>query len=232
MRSRELAPGSARRRPGRRGDSRSRLGLAAAGLGCLILVVVLGVAVGPRASGPDRDLRRVLRQPLDQRPYGKAIRMLATETGWPHAAAAMALLPVTLAGILLAWELQRRARPASLGRWRWLPLMLLALPAQHLLRVILDRAGPGVPWWSQGTRGAYPSGAALVVALGWAVGVVVVWDLRPRWRPAAITAAALALGLHAAARVATQKHWATDILGSYLLAGGMLLLAAATRGRE
>jgi hypothetical protein len=86
----------------------------------------------------------------------------------------MALLPVALAGVLLACELHRRARPASLGRWRWLPLILLALPVQHLLRVILDRAGPGVPWWSQGTRGAYPSGATLAVALGWAVGVVVV----------------------------------------------------------
>jgi hypothetical protein len=29
------------------------------------------------------------------------------------------------------------------------------------------------------------------------------------------------------ARVAAQKHWATDILGSYLLVSGMLLLAAA-----
>jgi membrane-associated phospholipid phosphatase len=192
-------------------------------------VVVLGFAVGPRASGPDRDLLRVLREPLDERPYPQAVRVLATETGWPHAAAAMALLPVALAGVLLACDSHRRARPASLGRWRWLPLILLALPVQHLLRVILDRAGPGVPWWSQGTRGAYPSGAALLVALGWAVGVVVVWDLRPRWRPAAIAAAALALGLHAAARVAAQKHWATDILGSYLLVSGMLLLAAATR---
>jgi hypothetical protein len=99
--------------------------------------------------------------------------------------------------------------------------------------VILDRAGPGVPWWSQGTRGAYPSGAALAVALGWAVGVVVVGDLRPRWRPAAIAAAALVLGLHLVARVAAQKsYWATDILGSYLLVSGMLLLAAATRARS
>jgi membrane-associated phospholipid phosphatase len=37
------------------------------------------------------------------------------------------------------------------------------------------------------------------------------------------------LGLHMVARVAAQKHWATDILGSYLLVGGVLLAAAATR---
>jgi hypothetical protein len=210
-------------------ETRLRVGLAAAGLGCLILVVLLGVAVGPRASGPDRDLRKVLREPLDEWPYQQAVRILATETEWPHASTAMALLPVVVAGALLARDLHRRARPAHLARWRWLLLTLLAVPSQHVLRVILDRAGPRAPWWSNGIRGAYPSGAALLVALSWAVAVVLVWELRPRWRSATIAAAVLALGLHMVARVAAQKHWATDILGSYLLVGGVLLAAAATR---
>jgi membrane-associated phospholipid phosphatase len=116
-------------------------------------------------------------------------------------------------------------------RWAWLLLTLAALPLQHLLRVAFDRAGPNVPLWSEGAKGAYPSGAALLVALGWAVGVVVLADLRPRWRPALLVAATAALGVHAWARVAAHKHWATDILGSYLLVGGVLLLAAATRSR-
>jgi membrane-associated phospholipid phosphatase len=205
--------------------------LAAAGLGCLVAVVLLGVVVGPRSSGPDRDLKRLLREPLDERPYRRAVRILASETGWPHASYAMAALPVVLAGVLLVHDLSRRLPGVRPGRWRWLLLTPLALPAQHLLRVLLDRTGPAVPWWSDGARGAYPSGAALLVALGWAVGGIVAWDLRPRWRPLLLVAAALALGLHAGARVAAQKHWASDVLGSYLLAAGVLLCAAATRPR-
>ena len=144
-----------------------------------------------------------------------------TELAW--------LLPLALAAALVAQEVHWQGRQGRLGAWRWLLPTLLALPAQHLLRVLLDRTGPSVPWWAEGTRGAYPSGAALVVALGWGVGVVVAGDLRPRWRPVLVAAAALALGLHAVARVAAEKHWATDIAGSYLLAGGALLCAAAAR---
>jgi membrane-associated phospholipid phosphatase len=176
-------------------------------------------------------VRRVLREPLDKRPYRVAVRILATESGWPHASYLLALLPLAVAGAVLAldgWARRRKLRPM---RWRWLLLTLVALPLQHLLRVAFDRAGPNVPLWSEGTRGAYPSGAALLVALGWAIGGMVVADLRPRWRPVLGVAAAAALGFHGWARVAAHKHWATDILGSYLLVGGVLLLAAATRSR-
>jgi undecaprenyl-diphosphatase len=154
--------------------------------------------------------------------------VLATETGWPHAAYGLALLPVVLAGAVLAADAARR-RPVRLRRWRWLPLVLLAIPPQQALRVAFDRAGPGVPPWADGARGAYPSGAAMLLALGWGIGLVVVGEMRPRWRPAAVATAVAVLGLHAAARVAADKHWATDIVGGYLLAAGVLLLAAASR---
>ncbi len=205
--------------------------LAVAGVGCLVLVVLLGLAVGPRASGPDRDIKRVLRSPLDEPPYRRAVRTLASETAWPYASYAMAVLPGAVAAALLAHEVWLRARPAVFGRWRWLLPALAALPLQHALRVAFWRSGPKVPLWSEGARGAYPSGAAVLVALGWAVGVVVVGDLRPRWRPIGVALGVAALGLHAVARVTAQKHWATDILGSYLLAAGALLLAAAFASR-
>jgi membrane-associated phospholipid phosphatase len=194
-------------------------------------VLLLGAAVGARSTDPDRDVRRVLREPLDERPYRVAVRILATESGWPHTSYLIALLPLAMAGAVLirdGWARRRDLRPR---RWAWLLLTLAALPMQHLLRVAFDRAGPNVPLWSEGAKGAYPSGAALLVALGWAIGVVVLDDLRPRWRQALLVAAAAALGVHAWARVAAHKHWATDIIGSYLLVGGVLLLAAATRSR-
>ena len=203
--------------------------LAAGGLGCLLLVVMLGLVVGPHANRADNHVKRVLREPLDERPYQRAVRVLATETGWPYASYLLAALPVGLAGTLFAFDLRMPGRQVRVTAWRWLLPVLLAVPAQHLLRILFDRSGPNVPFWAEGTRGAYPSGAALAVALGWAVGGIVAADLRPRWRPVLVAAAACALGLHALARVAAQKHWATDILGSYLLVGGALLCAAAAR---
>jgi membrane-associated phospholipid phosphatase len=205
-----------------------RLALVA-GLGCLVATVLLGIAVGPHATKLDLDLTRVVRDPLDRRSYRQAVRLLASEGSWPHAAWAMALVPVGLAAALVAWDLRGRSWPARLGRWRWLPPVLVALPAQYLLRILLGRDGPRGPSWVEGAPGAYPSGAALLVALGWAVGVAVAWDLRPGWRRGAVAAAGVSLGLHALARVAAQKHWATDIVGSYLLVAGVLLVAVAAR---
>ena len=210
------------------GTRRRRRSLALAGLGCLVLAVLLGAAVGPQASGPDERLQRVLRAPLDQRTYRRAVTVLATETGRPYAAYGLALLPVALVGAVVAVDAVR-GRPLRPGRWRWLSLGLLAVPLQHAMRVLFDRAGPGVALGAEGARGAYPSGAALLVALGWGIGLVVGGQLRPRWRPAAVAAAAVALGLHGAARVAAGKHWATDVLGGYLVVVGVLLLAAASR---
>jgi membrane-associated phospholipid phosphatase len=205
--------------------------LAIAGLVLLTLMLLLGFAVGSRSTDADRDVRRVLREPLDERPYRTAVRILATETGWPHASYLLALLPSALAGAVLVREGWAHRERLRLTRWRWLLLLGAAVPIQHLLRVNFGRAGPKTHLWAEGARGAYPSGAALLVGLGWAVGVVVLWDLRPRWRPVLLVAAAIALGLHAWARVVAHKHWATDIVGSYLLVGGVLLLAAATRSR-
>ncbi len=210
---------------------RWRVGLAIAGLALLTLVVLLGLAVGSRSTDPDRDVKRVLREPLDERPYRIAVRLLATETGWPHASYLIALLPLVLAGAVLAWDRWIRRQGVGLARWRWLSLLVMAVPIQYLLRVSFGRAGPNVPVWSEGAQGAYPSGAALLVGLGWSIGVVVISDLRPRWRPVLLVAAAAALGLHAWARIAAHKHWATDILGAYLLVASVLLLAAATRSR-
>jgi PAP2 superfamily len=202
------------------------------GVACLAVTLLLGIAVGPRATDLDLDLERVVGQSLHQPPYRQAVRLLASERSWPHAAYAMALLPAALAGALLVSDLHGKRWQAGLLRWRWLLPVLLALPAQHLLRILLDRDGPRGPSWADGTPGAYPSGAALLVALGWAVAVAVTWDLRPRRRLLATTAATVTLGVHALARVAEQKHWATDILGSYLLVAGVLLVAAATRAHR
>jgi membrane-associated phospholipid phosphatase len=79
--------------------------------------------------------------------------------------------------------------------------------------------------------GSYPSGAALLMALGWLVGGTVIVRVRPAWRRPLLVAGALALAVHAVARVAVGAHWLTDVLGSYLLAAGMALVAAPLQRR-
>jgi membrane-associated phospholipid phosphatase len=203
-----------------------RPALVAGGLGCLALVVLLGLAVGSGATGPDRLAQRSLAGRLGEPPARRVLAVLASESRWPHAAYALALLPVALAGGLAAADRAAR-RPLPLRRLWWLALGLGAVPLQHLLRLGFDRAGPRMAA-GEAAPGAYPSGAALLVALGWGIGGMVAVRLRPRWRPFVLAGAAVALGLHGAARVAASKHWATDVLGAYLLVAGVLLVAAGS----
>ena len=115
------------------------------GFAWLAVMLLLGMAVGPRATALDLDVKRVSGQPLDQRFYRQAVRLLASERGWPHAAYVMALLPVAVAGVVLAADLHRTRWWAQLLRWRWLLALLLALPVQQLLRELLDTPAAEVP---------------------------------------------------------------------------------------
>ena len=94
-----------------------------------------------------------------------------------------------------------------------------------------DRPDPTESANPKSPLGSYPSGAALLVALGWIVGGTVIMRLRPSWRRPLLAVGALVLAVHAAARAAVGAHWLTDVIGSYLLAAGMALLAASLQRR-
>ena len=114
------------------------------------------------------------------------------------------------------------------GGWLWSLATIAALPVQLVLSGTFDRVGPLVELrGGVDLDGAYPSGAAALVAVTWGIGGVVACRLRPRWRPGVVALTAVVLAVHAVTRTAALKHWPTDILGSYLLVGGVLLLAAA-----
>jgi membrane-associated phospholipid phosphatase len=204
--------------------------LLAAGAGCLAAVVGLGLAVRHQAGWLDRAVPDAARTLLP--PESGLVQALSSEAGWPPGALLMAVLPPAAAAGFLAGEVRRHGVPAVVARWRWLLPALAVLPVLYALRVAFGRPGPGeVAHDGPLYVGAYPSGAALAMGLGWTVGVLVVGAQRPRWRPWLLAAMALALALHLLVRAVTGKHWATDILGSYLLAAGAFLLAAASRAR-
>lgn len=203
--------------------------MLAVGAGCLAAAAVLGVAVGHEATWLDRAAPDVARALLP--PESRLVEVLSSEVGWPPGALLMALLPLVAAAGFLAGEVRRHGIPAVVARWRWVLLTVSAVPVLYALRVAFGRPGPGeVPDGSLYV-GAYPSGAALAVGLGWTLGVLVVGAHRPSWRPWLLAAAGLALILHLLVRAVTDKHWATDILGSYLLVAGAFLLAGSSRAR-
>jgi len=230
----------------RHGDGRAWLPVAA-GLGCLAAVVVLGVVVRHGATLLDEAARRDLHGWLSQRPLTRhVVGPIAHERGRYHGSYVTAALPLLSAAILatiLAAGSLRRDRDQGQSWWSelrprawpwlgWSSVLLCSLPLVEALRLAFDRPDPTESANPKSPLGSYPSGAALLVALGWIIGGTVIVRLRPSWRRPLLAAGALALAVHAAARVAVGAHWLTDVIGSYLLAAGMALLVAPLQRRH
>lgn len=198
---------------------------ALAGVALVAASVLLGFVVGAGGTWLDRTLTPTW--VCAGRTAGTVCEALATERGLPFFVYATAVAPLLAAGLLL-----RRADKAGAGlparAWAWSLTILVTLPAQHVMSLAFGRVGPMVELrGSTDLEGAYPSGAAVLVAVAWSIAAVVIGSLRPAWRPRLAALAGLALSLHLVSRVVALKHWPTDILGSYLLVGGVLLLSAA-----
>lgn len=200
------------------------------GLTCLAAVVAIGLAIGRDPAPPklDDSVRQHLHGWLERQAYRGLVAKVAAERRDGHGTYVTAALPLLLAAAVTA------TRAAGGGRrpraWLpWLVVLLATVPLAFALRIAFGRPGPDegpVHAWSQG---AYPSGGALLVALGWIIGGAVIAWLRPSWRPAVIGLGVLALAVHLLARVAVGDHWLTDVVGSYLLAAGVALLADRLR---
>jgi membrane-associated phospholipid phosphatase len=201
--------------------------VVAAGFACLGAAVLIGLLVHPLGTWLDHAVPSAAGRLVP--PDNPLVQALSSETSWPNGAYLTALLPVALTVALLAGEVRRLGLRRVFEHWRWMLLTLAAVPAHYLLRLGLGRPGPGeVP--ERGVHlGAYPSGTALAVGLGWVLCLVVADELRPRWRPWLLGLAAAAIVVHAVVRAVTDKHWVTDILGSYLIVAGVFLLATSAR---
>jgi hypothetical protein len=198
------------------------------GVACLAAVVAIGLAVGrgPAPAKLDDTVRRHLVAWLDQRSFRDLVARVGAEHRSGHGTYVTAAVPLLAAGAVAAASRGRRRLLAWLP---WLAVLLLTVPLAWGLRVAFGRPGPDagpVQAWSQG---AYPSGGALLVALGWALGLVVITWVRPAWRVPMLLIAALALAVHLFARVAIGDHWLTDVIGGYLLVAGVALLADRLR---
>lgn len=202
--------------------------MASAGLACLAASILIGLTVRRRGIWLDDATVMVAKRLVPR--HGVLVRTLGGEAYWPHGAYLTALLPVAVTVAALACEARQRGVAPTIDHWHWVLLTLAAIPVHYALRVVFARPGPIEVPGQVDLIGAYPSGTALVVGLGWGLCLVVVGQLRPRWRLWLVMLTVIALIVHAAVRVVTHKHWATDILGSYLLVASAFLLAGAARG--
>jgi membrane-associated phospholipid phosphatase len=189
--------------------------------------VLISLAVHDRVTWLDHTLPSVAGRLVS--PQNLFVQVLSSEFDWPNGAYLTALLPVGVTMVVLVGEVRRHGVLAVFSGWRWVLPTLAAIPALYILRMAFGRPGPGEAPEQVELVGAYPSGAALAVALGWAVCLVVVGTLQPRWRAWLAVLTVLALIVHVVVRVVTSQHWATDILGSYLLVASAFLLAGAAR---
>jgi membrane-associated phospholipid phosphatase len=206
---------------------RRRNGTLVLGVVGVAVALVLGVLVGPAGNPVDDAVTRTLGRWCGVPTCRAVIEPMADEGGWPFGAYVTAAVPlVVVCGLLLAEGLRPEVRTAAL---RWLLLVLVAVAVQETLSRLYGRVGPFAG--PDDAPHAYPSGAALLVALGWLGGGMVAAELRPGWRRAWWVATAGALLGHALVRAATGKHWATDIAGSYLLVAGMVALVSWFAGR-
>jgi membrane-associated phospholipid phosphatase len=196
------------------------------GVTLLAAAVLLGMVAQHRGIWLDHAIPDAVGRLVS--PDNLVVRALSSEAGWPHGSYLTALAPVALTIVVVVGELRRHGFRPVFERWPWVLLALAAIPVHYGLRVAFGRPGPedlGQPV----LVGAYPSGAALAVGLGWGLCLVVVGAYRPRWRAWLALVAGVILVLHVIVRVVTDKHWASDIIGSYLLAAAAFLLAGSAR---
>ena len=200
------------------GTTRQLLGLLAAALAGLFLILTAAVVAG-LTNGTDL----VLTHDLQSLSWGPLQPAFALADQWDG------LRQVILASatILVVFALDRRLGllallcPGSDALWYVLELVIARpRPDGHLVHVVRHATG-----------GTYPSGHAVYYL--WAL-VMLALAITPRLprrlRPLPWLAAAVTLALICAGRIVYGEHWPSDVFGGLLLGGAWTLAVLATGG--
>ncbi|SCE89003.1 undecaprenyl-diphosphatase [Micromonospora coriariae] len=141
---------------------------------------------------------------------------------WTEVFAPMPLRAVAL--LVVIWLLRRGARRLAL--WVTTTMVVGGLIGP-LLKLLVGRDRPDLLDPVARAAGyAFPSGHALNATLAAGVLLVVVLPYAGRWRVALWVTAVLVAALTGLSRVALGVHWASDVLGGWLL--GAAVVAATT----
>jgi len=117
--------------------------------------------------------------------------------------------------------------------WRWAVFLLvssqLGLVISNILKFSIARERPPfIENTDLQQHLSFPSGHAFAGFTIWAAMAIIAWyQLRPPWANV-VTILLLVIGLlQAPSRLIVGKHWVTDVLGSWLVGAGWLLLVWA-----
>lgn len=194
--------------------TRHRVWTAAAGIGCLTILVLVGLAVRDRVPGLDAWALRSARSAPGSTISNGATIFSAIST--PLGVAVLAA-----AASLALWQ----RRGAAIMPLLRLGVLFVVSCLTVLLQDVFQRQGPtSVPDWS------YPSGHVVIMTAIAVTAVVASAQLAAPRRRLVWAAAGLAVAITAASRVALGEHFLTDVVGAVLGTVGTGLLMSAALG--
>ncbi len=196
--------------------------LIAAGLALILVVLTVNVLVHGPLTGLDERIRAVVLARADtprwrwlsdapQRPA-----VLLTDLGMTTVA-----VPV-LAAVALALAIRRRTiRPLLTALMGVVLLLATVIP----MKIIINRAGPGLPPVAPGQLGVFPSGHTSTACVCFSLAVVMLVAGQPaRVRYPALAGLAVLWLAVGAALVWCDYHWFTDVVAGWALSGLLLQL--------
>jgi undecaprenyl-diphosphatase len=188
-------------------------GMAVVAIVFAVALVVLGSLVGSGPLPVDLSIREALHVggpvplPLD------LLNTIGDPLVWDGAVILVA------AGL---WLRRRRIEAAWIAGG-----LIVAELLATAIKIVVDRPRPpGIVVTDWITQASFPSGHATRAA---AAGILLVmfWPVGRRSRVVVALVALVVAGLMGLARIVAGEHWPTDVLGAYLLVGGLAAAAAA-----
>ena len=149
------------------------------------------------------------------------VRVTMLVISYPGSSFVLPLLVVTT--VILFWVVRLRLEAVMIGS-----LSLVSAVLNALLKVLVARPRPDAHWvevFQTATGNSFPSGHVMAYLAFWGLlfsfGILLFRGVR-WWRITLLIVSALFVVLVGPSRVYLGDHWASDVLGSYLI-GGVLL---------
>lgn len=202
--------------------------LVPGGLMLILALLTVNVLTDGPLIGVDQRIRRI----VQAQAHSAAWRWVGTGGHAP------AVLLVQLGNNQVAFPLLALAALIVAFRHRSVrPLIAAAIAATLLLgtvipaKILIARAGPGLPPVAPGAMGVFPSGhtATSSVCLGLAV-LLLARDLRGPAKGAALAGMAVLCFLVGAALIWCDYHWFTDVVAGWALAALVVMAALRVTG--
>jgi membrane-associated phospholipid phosphatase len=195
----------------------------------VLLLILAVLTVNALANGPLIALDRRIRAAVQARAHSPAWSWAGSGVHGPARLLVLlgdnqVALPLLLLCAVIVAARHRSLRPLVAAAIGAVVLLTTVIPA----KILIGRAGPGMPPIVPGHMGVFPSGHTATSSVCLGLGVLLLApDLPRRIRWAAVTAMALVCFLVGAALIWCDYHWFTDVVAGWALAA--LIVMATLR---